>query len=75
MRGRSPHAEAARQTHCAQGHEFTPENTRIYPARPNSRVCLACKRAAASETQRRKGNDFHREYMRQYRARKRAEQS
>jgi hypothetical protein len=75
MRGRSPHATAARQTHCAQGHEFTPENTRIYPARPNARACLACKRAAASETQRRKGSDYHREYMRAYRARKRAEQS
>jgi hypothetical protein len=27
MRGQSPHARAARQTHCAQNHEFTPENT------------------------------------------------
>lgn len=71
MRGQSPHARAARQTHCEQGHEFTAENTRVYPSRPNARVCLTCKRAAASETQRRKGKEHWREYMRQYRAGKR----
>lgn len=72
MRGQSPHAQAARQTHCEQGHEFTPENTRVYPSRPNARVCLICKRAAASETQRRRGKEHWREYMRQYRASQRA---
>lgn len=74
MRGRSPHAEAARQTHCAQGHEFTPENTRIYPSR-KQRVCLTCKRSAARETQQRKGKKHYREYMRAYRAKKRVEQT
>jgi hypothetical protein len=73
MRGRSPHAEAARRTHCAQGHEFTPENTRVYASR-KQRVCLTCKRAAGSETQRR-CKDRRREYMKAYRARKRAERS
>jgi hypothetical protein len=73
MRGQSPHAQAARQTHCAQGHEFTPENTRTYPRR-KQRVCLMCKRAAATETQRRKGAEHRREYMRTYRARQRASQ-
>lgn len=31
------------RTHCAQGHEFSPENTRFY--KPGIRTCLACKRA------------------------------
>lgn len=70
MRGQSPHARAARQTHCAKGHEFTPENTRVYPNR-GQRVCLTCKRAAARQTAQR-SKDHHREYMRTYRARKRA---
>jgi hypothetical protein len=38
----------ARRTHCPHGHEYTPENTRMY-ARPGgkhaSRYCLACGRA------------------------------
>jgi hypothetical protein len=35
---------SARKTHCAQGHEFTAENT--YRWRPDSqRVCRACRRA------------------------------
>lgn len=70
LRGQSPHAQAARQTHCVQGHEFTPQNTRVYVGR-GQRVCLTCKRAAGSETQRR-AKDRRREYMREYRARKRA---
>ena len=31
----------ARKTHCKWGHEFTPENTRLYKG---SRICRACKR-------------------------------
>lgn len=42
------------KTHCVQGHEFTPENTRMVRRRSRnpefpdrySRVCLACDRAA-----------------------------
>ncbi len=37
-------AVRARQTHCRQGHEFTPENTYTPPSRPNSRYCRECKR-------------------------------
>lgn len=33
----------ARKTHCARGHEFTPENTYIRPD-TKGRVCRACKR-------------------------------
>lgn len=37
----------ARKTHCKNGHEFTPENTRLALARTGrpTRVCIACKRA------------------------------
>jgi len=71
-RGLSPHAKANRQTHCAKGHEFTAENTVVYPNR-SQRVCLTCKRAAGRETMRR-SKDRHREYMRAYRARAKAAQ-
>jgi hypothetical protein len=31
LRGGAPTAIHARQTHCVNGHEFTPENTRLFP--------------------------------------------
>lgn len=31
----------SRKTHCNRGHEFTPENTRIYQG--NQRRCKACE--------------------------------
>lgn len=34
------------KTHCKQGHEFTPENTRLVGPRLNKRQCKACQRAA-----------------------------
>lgn len=74
MRGQSPHAQAARQTHCAQGHEFTPENTKVYPSR-NQRVCLICHRAAGRETQRKIPNEVHKLKMRAWRAARRAQTS
>jgi hypothetical protein len=39
MRGDSPSARHARQTHCSRGHEFTPANT--YRWR-NARQCRTC---------------------------------
>ena len=39
LRGMSPYAKRARQTHCLNGHEFTPENTYRYRGR---RMCRAC---------------------------------
>lgn len=45
LRGTSPAAGYARQTHCKRGHPFSPENTYIIPA-SGSRQCLSCKRAA-----------------------------
>lgn len=30
------------QTHCKQGHEFTPENTRRRSDRPGERICKTC---------------------------------
>lgn len=34
----------AKKTHCKHGHEFTEENTRRSPARPNERICKECMR-------------------------------
>lgn len=39
LRGNSPMARQARQTHCVHGHEFTPENTYRYG---NHRQCRTC---------------------------------
>lgn len=35
----------ANQTHCVNGHEFTPENTATRRDRPRARVCRECARA------------------------------
>jgi hypothetical protein len=35
----------AKQTHCVNGHEFTPENTYHRPSRPRARDCRACHNA------------------------------
>jgi hypothetical protein len=44
---------SARKTHCAQGHEYTPENTSRW--RPDSqRVCLTCRRARTAAYRARK---------------------
>lgn len=43
LRGEGPTALNARKTHCPQGHEYTPENTRTYKDRPG-RDCLTCHR-------------------------------
>lgn len=44
LRGVSPVAFRARQTHCKKGHEFTPENTRWVKS---GRNCRECTRAYA----------------------------
>lgn len=49
-------ARQARQTHCHRGHEFTPENTRLYRG---SRFCRTC------------GNQFSREYTQRKKANRR----
>lgn len=36
-------AQHARKTHCARGHEFTPENTLV--RKDGARTCRSCKRA------------------------------
>ena len=51
LRGTSPAALHARQTHCVHGHEFTPENTYVTPS-DGSRGCRTC-RAADSRRRRR----------------------
>lgn len=49
LRGQTIPAANAAKTHCIRGHEFTPENTRVYRG---GRVCKACKRERASAARR-----------------------
>lgn len=44
-------AHAWERTHCPQGHEFTPENTRIYKG---SKFCIECNREAGRRYRERK---------------------
>jgi hypothetical protein len=48
LRGVGPSAEAARKTHCPQGHEYTPENVYQRPGKPD-RSCLTCRRRWRAE--------------------------
>jgi HNH endonuclease len=67
LRGNSPAAQQARQTHCKRGHEFTPENTRV---RRGKRECITCVRAqdrARNKTEKRREH-----YRAVYRRRKAA---
>ena len=50
LRGVSPMALKAHQTHCKHGHELTEENTIRRPSRPVSRECRACFNARQRET-------------------------
>lgn len=52
LRGVSFSAANAVKTHCANGHEYTPENT--YYRTPTHRVCRICNNAAAQAYYRRK---------------------
>lgn len=47
-RGQGPCAKNGRKTHCANGHEYTPENTYI---RPNGRACRECRRIISAKTE------------------------
>jgi HNH endonuclease len=47
LRGKTVPAANAAKTHCINGHEFTPENTRIYRG---WRCCRACHRARYAGT-------------------------
>lgn len=43
LRSNAPPAAQARQTHCIHGHEFTPENTYLYPPRKGGQPKRACR--------------------------------
>ena len=57
LRGFGKGADRASQTHCARGHEFTPENTRMTVR--NQRVCRTCQSRTTSHRPSRK-------YVRKY---------
>ena len=42
LRGTQPTAINAMKTHCSNGHEFTPENTKFYRNRHTHRICIKC---------------------------------
>jgi hypothetical protein len=52
LRGESPYAQKARQTHCKHGHEFTPANTRNRS--DGTRGCRECDRQHARAQYQRK---------------------
>lgn len=47
LRGKAPAARHAIKTHCDNGHEFTPENTRHPKRNPSWRECRACMKQSA----------------------------
>lgn len=48
----------ASKTHCRRGHEYTLENTRYRPDRPDSRICRKCETELEEQRrERRKGID------------------
>lgn len=55
LRGVGATAQNVRKTHCPQGHEYTPDNLRRRPGRPEShRECLTCYLQAKRVARRRK---------------------
>lgn len=52
LRGVSPSAACAQKTHCARGHEFSPENT--FERSNGGRGCRECKRRDGRESMRRR---------------------
>jgi hypothetical protein len=56
------------KTHCKHGHEFTPENTRIYDGRRVCYYCLAKKRGYDSNRARFNGLATHCKYGHEYTA-------
>lgn len=52
LRGQGMSGRHARQTHCAYGHEFTPENTQVIRRRTRDvveRACKICQKRRAEE--------------------------
>lgn len=62
LRGNGFASRHAKKTHCPKGHEYTPENTRIYRGMRNCRECARIKDQA------RKEQGYFRDYMRRRRA-------
>jgi hypothetical protein len=54
-RARNGVAAMVRPTHCARGHEYTPENTYWRPGTPSGRDCRACIRERVKSYQTKHG--------------------
>lgn len=55
LRGIGPAAQNAAKTHCKNGHEFTPQNTRFNMGKYGPwRVCRACKKRIEAARRRRR---------------------
>jgi hypothetical protein len=65
-RGQGLVASKMAQTHCEQGHEFTPDNTYLWRERRHCRACRA-KHSAAAEQTRPDRSAYFREYFGTYR--------
>lgn len=53
LRGTNPTAQNARKTHCKRGHEFTPENTRVYIDAHSGREARECRQCTRERKARR----------------------
>lgn len=77
LRGESPAALKALQTHCDRGHELTPENTYVAPGKKeSSRECFTCRKRRTREWAAKQSPEWRAEraeYGRNYRLRKKLE--
>jgi hypothetical protein len=65
LRGISPPAIQAKQTHCKYGHEFNEANTRWSSGKKRQRICVICNRALKNRHQKAyyaKNKTYWREY-------------
>jgi sugar lactone lactonase YvrE len=67
LRGEGPTGKKARQTHCSNGHAFTPDNTYVTRSRRRCRICTA-----EFQKRYRVGGDLYRYRVRPSRAKVRA---
>lgn len=62
LRGDTFQARNAAKTHCPAGHEYTPDNTYLYP--DGRRRCIACRRIADNMDGPRERRKLHKRQLR-----------